>query len=529
MSTLTDTGRLVLQHVDLFSGLPANDLNEFHRFLEVRQTPQGTILFNEGDEGDRLYVVRKGSIQIIKKRPDGDILLAQRGPGEVIGEMALVDSSPRFATAICQVDCDLFVLSRESFSEVIQRQPEIASRILRVLAARVRETDNADLQQLERKNRDLEAARDRLEHLLHELEGSNRNLEAALSYRDRALAVAPYPVIVTDSANQVRLINPAAMTLFGPSGDGDFWSWVHPADSSLRDTVDEALRCNVTWKGEIEVTGRGGRPLICKMVAAPITDTGEGSAARLWMFEDLTEMRLLEQQSLRREHLATKGEMAAEIAHELNNFLAVLSGNAELLTMTIGDTVPEKVKKRLGNMSETIERIKVFTDNLLHSRHPSGQKTTLDLNAFLDNQIAFLRPQKRIKKIPIHTDWGTDIPEITCDASAIQQVFYNLILNAADALAGSTDENMGVWVRTRFLPDRRHVELTVADSGPGIPQELLDILFKQRVSTKPSGHGFGLLTIMRIIAEHGGSVSARNREEGGALFEILLPVNTPAS
>jgi len=526
---LTDTGRIVLQHVDLFSGLPADDLSEFHRYLEVRRAPKGTVLFNEGDEGDSLYVVRHGAVQIIKRRDEGDLLLAQRGPGEIIGEMAIVDSAPRFATAVCQVDTELFVLSRAQFHEVIQRRPEIASRILRVLAARVRETDNADLQQLERKNRDLEAARDRLEHLLCELESSNRNLEAALSYRDRALAVAPYPVIVTDAQNQVRLINPAAMALFGPAGDGDLWSWVKPALAAVPDSTDAALQRNVTWKGEVEVTGQSGRTLICKLVAAPITDTGEGTRARLWIFEDLTEMRLLEQQTLRREHLATKGEMAAEIAHELNNFLAVLSGNAELLTMTIGDSVPEKVQKRLHNMCETIERIKVFTDNLLHSRHPTGQKSTINLNAFLDNQIAFLRPQRRIKKIPIHTEWDEGLPELTCDASAIQQVFYNLVLNAADALAGASGNAIGVWVKTLHLPDERKVRLTVADSGPGIPDNLLPVLFKERISTKPSGHGFGLLTIARIISDHGGSISVRNRAEGGAEFEVLLPADSTAS
>jgi signal transduction histidine kinase len=221
--------------------------------------------------------------------------------------------------------------------------------------------------------------------------------------------------------------------------------------------------------------------------------------------------------------------MAAEIAHELNNFLAVLSGNAELLTMTIGESVPEKVQKRLGNMCETIERIRVFTDNLLHSRHPSGQKSTIDLNAFLANQIAFLHPQKRIKKIPIYTEWGAALPEMTCDASAVQQVFYNLILNAADALATSNGSDIGVWVKTEYLAGPRQVRLTVADSGPGIPADLLPALFKERVSTKPTGHGFGLLTIARIINEHGGSIAVRNRDEGGALFEVLLPVIPPTS
>jgi signal transduction histidine kinase len=180
-------------------------------------------------------------------------------------------------------------------------------------------------------------------------------------------------------------------------------------------------------------------------------------------------------------------------------------------------------------MSSTIDRVRIFTDGLLRSRHPIGEKTTIDLNDFLQNQLAFLKPQKRIRKAIIETDWGADISPVTCDASAIQQMFYNLILNAADALSECGHEQSHVWVTTHYDAASHCAVLTVADNGPGIPAPLAKKLFKDRISSKPTGHGFGLLTIARIVQNHQGTVTARNRPEGGAEFTITLPVSSDVS
>ncbi len=525
--SLTDTSRIVLERVDLFNGLSRDDLEAINSYLERRSMPEGGVLFEEGEVGDCLYVVRRGTVRILKNLDGSLTELARRGEGEMIGEMALIDSSPRFATATCEAGTELFVLSQNKFFEVLKRHPEIAARILKVLAARIRETDNAHLYRLETKNHDLENARARLEQLLRQLRKSNDHLEAALAYRDRVLAVSPYPAIITDRHNHIRLINPAAMRLFGQTMSSDLWTWITPAHPTDLQKIETALSHNTMWKGEIEVLNEQHKPLICKLVAAPVTETGDGDATRLWMFEDLTEMRFLEQQAMQREQLAVKGEMAAEIAHELNNFLAVLSGNAELLSMQLGDDLPESVKKRVDGMGKSIERIRMFTDNLLNSRHPSGERVSINLNDFLENQIAFLKPQKRIKRIVIETSWGDDLPELNCDPSAIQQIFYNLMLNAADALKESGAEANTVYVKTAYLKEANSIILTVADNGPGIPGHLQQSLFKERVSSKPSGHGFGLLTIARLVEEHGGSVRAGNSPEGGAEFTVVLPVAQP--
>ncbi|MFH1737755.1 MAG: ATP-binding protein, partial [bacterium] len=130
------------------------------------------------------------------------------------------------------------------------------------------------------------------------------------------------------------------------------------------------------------------------------------------------------------------------------------------------------------------------------------------------------------KKVKIETEFDENVPTITCDPAALQQVFYNLILNATDALAETGGQHSTVWVKTSYSPERKIVVITVADDGPGIREELKSRLLKERVSSKPTGHGFGLLTSARIVNEHGGTLSAQNRPEGGAEFQIALPVQT---
>ena len=97
-------------------------------------------------------------------------------------------------------------------------------------------------------------------------------------------------------------------------------------------------------------------------------------------------------------------------------------------------------------------------------------------------------------------------------------------MNAADALGETGGKHSTVRVRTSYNPERGIALLTVADDGPGIPDELASKLLKERVSSKPSGHGFGLLTSARIIKEHGGTLQARNLAEGGAEFCVTLPI-----
>ena len=137
-----------------------------------------------------------------------------------------------------------------------------------------------------------------------------------------------------------------------------------------------------------------------------------------------------------------------------------------------------------------------------------------------------MRPQRRFKKLVIQTEWDQTIPPLECDASGLQQVFYNLLLNAADALTGAGTDHYTVFVSTRHDSANGAARLIVGDDGPGIPLAIMGRLFRERVSSKPTGNGFGTLIIARVVQEHGGTVAAGERTGGGAEFTIALPLGT---
>lgn len=507
---LRDTGHIVLHSVEIFEGLTEDLVSAIRDYLGERTVPAGTVLFAEGESADTVYFIRHGVVQLIQSSSGKAEVLATRGRGQIVGESALVESGPRFASAVCESDCELFVMSRARFLELLPKHPGIAERIMRVMNQRIHEADAQRLQILEEKTRELEAARARL--------------EASLRYRERVLACAPYPIVVTNCANRVQLANDAALRIFGSPDRRTLWEWITPLDHGKTEAAESKLSAGAAWRDELELRGCGQAQVYCMVAGIPITDTGDGRPARLWIFEDQTEMRALQSRALDRERLALKGEMAGEIAHELNNYLAVLMGNVELLPMFLNGEIPAPAEKALRNIQQSLTQIAVFAENLLRSRHPAGQRAEIQLNEFLDNQIAFLRPQKRLKKAVIQTQWGEGIPPLECDASGLQQVFYNLVLNAADSLAEGDHDHHTILVSTRYDAERECAILVVEDDGPGIPPEVLPRMFKERVSSKPTGHGFGLQTIARIIHEHGGTITPGSRAGGGARFTITLPV-----
>jgi two-component system NtrC family sensor kinase len=331
---------------------------------------------------------------------------------------------------------------------------------------------------------------------------------------------------VTDAENRVSLLNPAAETLLGDVAHADLWTRVVPRDPTVPAQAAEKLKNEAVWRAEIEVDGPNARGLLCKITAVPVPDSGIGRTDRLWIFEDVTEMRTLQKQTVEQYGLAKKGEMAGEIAHELNNYLTILSGNAELLPLRLKANDPPAVQRTLASIHHAITQMSVFTDSLLRSRHPSGQRARIDLNEFLSNQASFLRPQKRFKKMAIKTDSEQGLPALECDPSGLQQVIYNLLLNASDALTEARTANPTVFMSAHYEAGKGEVSLTVADNGRGIPPEVMPLLFRERTTSKPTGHGFGMLTVRRIVQEHGGRIIARERAGGGAEFVITLPIDS---
>ena len=243
-------------------------------------------------------------------------------------------------------------------------------------------------------------------------------------------------------------------------------------------------------------------------------------------FQDLTEVRALEETARRQDRLAAVGRMAAGIAHEIRNPLASISGSVQVLRAEAnGDEGQIELMDIILRESERLNRI--ITDYLTYARPRSGAYTEIDARAALRETIALTRyspeftPTHKIEeRLP-----GAPVL-VTADADRLKQVFSNLVRNSLQAMP----EGGSLAIEAIALPNAR-ARIIFTDTGCGMTPKQVEQLFEPFTSTKPSGTGLGLSIVYQIVRDHGGTINVQSREGAGTTITIELPgaqQDTPA-
>jgi signal transduction histidine kinase len=220
--------------------------------------------------------------------------------------------------------------------------------------------------------------------------------------------------------------------------------------------------------------------------------------------------------------------MAAEVAHELNNYLQIVRGNLELLTRELANGTPGCFEKRIPRMQNELEKVSRFVNTLMDFAVPLSVKQSFDLVNFIEKELFFLRPQNRFDEVIFKTDFDRSLPFIEADQGQLQQLFYNLMNNASDALKSISDRERVINIKVSYLKDQRQAEIVIGDNGAGIDQDKLTKVFKERFTTKEKGHGFGLLSVRRAVDNHYGQLQVESQEGKGTTFTVRLPLRQPA-
>ncbi|HKE90929.1 MAG TPA: ATP-binding protein, partial [Gemmatimonadales bacterium] len=254
-------------------------------------------------------------------------------------------------------------------------------------------------------------------------------------------------------------------------------------------------------------------------VTAIRMESAEDEAAVL-SFEDHTEKRHLQDQLIQSEKMSAIGQLIAGIAHDLNNPLASVVGFADFLAES-GD-VPQALAEPLRVIRQEAERAATIVKNLLSfARRQEGERLPQPLQPLLESVLALLRNEMMALKVETELFVEPHIPDIEMNPNQIKQVFVNLLNNAAQAIA-STGRPGHITVSAKRWLDG--VAVSVADDGPGIPEELLPRVFEPFFTTKTEGEGTGLgLSICQgIIKEHGGRITLESSVGVGATFTVEL-------
>jgi PAS domain S-box-containing protein len=282
---------------------------------------------------------------------------------------------------------------------------------------------------------------------------------------------------------------------------------------------------------EMECQGRDGRTHHILLTANTLYDQNGGMIGCEGIGKDMTRLKTITEQLINHEKMASVGQMAAGIAHEINTPLGIILGYAQLMMDEF-----EKNSEHYTNL-EIVERQtkacrRIVADLLKFSRQTASIKTSIDLNKIIQEVLAVTEHTLNIQKIEVIRQFAPDLPTITGDAEKLHQVFINLFNNALHAMADGGELTITTGKTTQ------QVLVSVIDNGCGIADEIRNKIFDPFFTTKEvgKGTGLGLSVTYGIIQEHGGSITVESpvesKETGkslqGAAFHIRLPIDNNA-
>jgi PAS domain S-box-containing protein len=282
---------------------------------------------------------------------------------------------------------------------------------------------------------------------------------------------------------------------------------------------------------QVEILHRDGTRIPINLNAAIVYE-GDREVATIGFFHDLRETHRMKRelektqlQLLQSEKMASLGKLAAGVAHQLNNPL----GGVTLFTKLVLEDyeLPPGAREDLGRVlndaercRETVKELLEFTRQTRHLMRPH------DINQALDRTLFLLKSQALFQNIAIETQLDPALPTVISDIQQLNHMFMNIILNAAQAMAGRGR----LTVRTARVPGSGQVHIEIADTGPGIPPDVLPRIFEPFFTTKDEGEGtgLGLSLVYGIVQNHGGQIKATSEPGRGAAFQIELPITPRA-
>ncbi|RZJ03846.1 MAG: response regulator [Brevundimonas sp.] len=329
-------------------------------------------------------------------------------------------------------------------------------------------------------------------------------------------------------AGKVEEANAALSVLTGPAAARDA-AFGHLFDPAL--VTEARARLDAGSSGPIELIARAWPDKMLHLYVAP-----EGDKRRIWLF-DVSAQKSMELQLSQAQKMQAVGQLAGGVAHDFNNLLTAIQ--LQLSGLLERHPVGDPSYEGLNEIRQTAIRAADLVRKLLaFSRKSTVRRERLDLGELVGEFAVLLRRLLR-EDVRLETDYGRDLPVVLADKSQLETAVMNLAVNARDAMRGVVEPGAGVvTIRTARLtadearalgwtsPATDAVALIeVADSGPGVPPELLDKIFEPFFTTKAvnEGTGMGLATVYGIVEQAGGHINVSNAPEGGAVFRIFLP------
>ncbi len=357
------------------------------------------------------------------------------------------------------------------------------------------------------------------------------------NFQEDILKFMPDGVITVDHNGNISSINAAALNILHTEDEQiigkNVWNLFHTNHITIEEIDSSLSHKGLYRRYNLEIL-IDDKPKYINLTASRMNDPSGEASGTVVIIQDTTEKKLLDDQIQKMDRLASLGKFAAGIAHEIRNPLTGLT----LFLDDLHDKLNNQplIAKYIQMGLAEVERLESFVNELLDYSSPSRRKSALkNINFLIEATLHFIDKQCRNSKIVVKAALSPDIPNIFIDQEKIRQALLNILLNAIHAMPEGGELNIKTSYKknkqTRFfhLSDSESlrlgwVEIRVSDSGPGIPDNIIDKIFDPFFTNKKGGTGLGLSITQNIISEHKGKIRVSNSKYGGAVFNILLPV-----
>jgi PAS domain S-box-containing protein len=364
---------------------------------------------------------------------------------------------------------------------------------------------------------------------------SQFKLQETQEFLQNVLKNSPDIIFTTDTNGKVLTINSGVESILGKkpleiigknvmqcAGDGEYFSKV----------FEQALKRGNAYEDDMTFLHKSGNPIFCRVSLTTISDENQKTTGILGICRDITLRKRLQSDLVNSDRLAAIGKMAAGIAHEINNPLAVISETASWMTELLESApeVPNELKQELIESSAQIlrqlKRCKAITQGLLgFSRKSLPASSEFNLHDLIENALVLLQYEIKYAQIRFDKQFDPLLPLIVSDPQKLEQVIVNLFTNAIYAIKIKENPKDGlIKIATKAYNDK--AKIIIEDNGIGISEDHLKKIFDVFFTTKPQGQGTGLgLSICQDIVKNlGGAITVQSAFGAGTSFIIELPL-----
>jgi len=381
---------------------------------------------------------------------------------------------------------------------------------------------------------------------LHEqVQAHAEDLERRVAWRTAALRIsearfraifedAPLGIALLDRDGRILQSNTALATILHRDSSAlretPLISHMSPKDAASGSVMYEDLIGGATdgYHAEVRFRRSDGQDVWCNLTVSLVRDLSQEPQLAIGMVDDISDRREAQAAMVQNEKLALTGQLAASLAHEINNPLQTVIGCLGLADESLqdfesgADTVRTSVNLYLQMASDELKRAAGIVGRLrdLNRRARPEEKESQDPRQLVAHTLAITDKQCRDRGIEVRINVDDDVPEVTVVPDRIHQVFLNLILNAIDAMPQGGELN----VHVTQTPEPQGVAIIFRDTGGGIPAEMQARLFDPFHTSKPEGLGLGLFISRTIVQDHGGDIRVDSAPGEGTTFTIWLPI-----